>query len=197
MFKAIEKKLKRWLFEVHEKYMESQYNLKTLAILPSGDAVYTYANQVIPEGRHYYSLNAMDDMLRSMSKERLEEYLDQIDKALNKGEYTTAGALVKSAQATMELYPNDELLFKLCSVFTVIDGEPEDQYLQSWEDKKRELFFENDKLRDFFLGWAFEKMENITIESAKELRQKIDSELPVRLMFERELEKAKKSSSGS
>lgn len=80
-------------------------------------------------------------------------------------EYMNKGDFVKASSITVELYnrfkslAEEETLLKLASVYVLLEGEPPDEYMQSWFNKKIELWNDDQEAKGFFLGMAIKLTE--------------------------------------
>lgn len=174
----------RYCFEVSRQYNESMYSLQTLWVDKSGEKIYTFADENLPNGRVLKTLQAMNDAQLSMTKERQQLYFEEMKKALNKNDYVRAGTLAELGNGTLNMFSTEKMLLDLACVFTVLDGEPEDKFLDSWQEKKKRLFEKDHEMRDFFLGFAYKKIQSSTKLSIGSILSKIREEATARELYQ-------------
>lgn len=80
-------------------------------------------------------------------------------------DYMNKGDFVHASSITVELYnrfkslAEEETLLKLASVYVVMEGEPVDEYMQSWFERKLKAWADDEQAKGFFLGLAIQITE--------------------------------------
>jgi hypothetical protein len=122
---------------------------------------YTYKNPIqLPYKRTESALLFSRYAQLCVTPERLNEYIKAILQANNKGDKSMVGVLANHLLITDENFGERQSLLNLATVYTVLEGEPADKFVSSWQDKKKEIWATDEDCRDFFTTWAYQKTPN-------------------------------------
>jgi hypothetical protein len=80
--------------------------------------------------------------------------LDNQMKYFNEHDYAHAINISVELYRRFAALAEEETLLRLAAIYVVMNDEPEDRYLQSWFDKKREAWNDDAEAKDFFLTLA-------------------------------------------
>jgi hypothetical protein len=128
-----------------------------------GYKFYTYAHPIqVPYKRTEMALLYSRYASMGITRARLYEYIDAIIQANNKSDTSLIGALANQLKAVEEMTAERKVLQDLATVYTVLEGEPATRFVESWQDKKRDIWQDDEDCRDFFLSWAYGKIADLT-----------------------------------
>ena len=120
---------------------------------------------------------------------KLKRALDMIEEELNSEaavDRVNIGNITGVLKAGLELYAEPEILLNLAKCYTFIGDEPE-EFKDSWQEKKVNLWGNDDEARAFFLQYALQYTARYSesqklnvpeyLEQSKAVRDKISSTL--------------------
>lgn len=162
--------LKRRFTRFKHEYQNSEFDMEL--IYDNGKhRFYTYKTPIqLPFKRTEMALLYSRYAQLCIIPERLNEYLKAIIHANNKGDRSLVGTLANHLLITDEHYGERQSLLNLATVYCVLEGEPADKFINSWQERKKEIWAQDEDCRDFFLTWAYKKTPNFTKKQCESIQ---------------------------
>lgn len=153
--------LKRRFSRFKHEYQNSNFDMEL--IYDNGKhRFYTYKNPIqLPLKRTEACLLYSRYAQLCVTPERLNTMLTALIQANNKGDASRVGAIANNLLFADKAFGERKSLLGLATVYCVLEGEPAEKYINSWQDKKREIWEQDEDCRDFFLLWASRKTPSL------------------------------------
>jgi len=150
--------LKTFFKRFKHEYQNSDFDMEL--IFDNGrHRFYTYKNPIqLPYKRTEAALTYSRYAQMCITNELLKSSLDALIIANNKGDKSMVGHIANNLIINETHYGERNSLLNLATVYCVLEGEPCEKYIQSWQDKKLKIWQDDEDCRDFFLIWAYKKV---------------------------------------
>lgn len=106
-----------------------------------------------------------------ITRNRLNNILDEMEKQFNAGQFMKAGALIEEIRISEQLWAEPETLRELATVYVMIDGESPLTYDPHVNQKKKEMWAADTETEAFFLYYAFKFTESYSKNSGNDLQE--------------------------
>lgn len=116
----------------------------------------------MPAARSIYIEIATRQAELNLTTERLLEFITEIEKNMNKGQFVKAAELLGEIRDRSTWACEEETLLTLASYYFLLEGEDPVNVSDDWTAKKREIFREDPEVRAFFLTASYRLIRQLS-----------------------------------
>lgn len=136
-------------------FFRKSSDLTTLSATIKGEKLYTFKNIAeMPLKRQKSLLMALKSYEYKISCENMDSYEVLMEEAINEGNMAKVGMYHQLLKAYRSIEANEDTLFEIANICTLVHGESVNSTDEKSTDIKRNLFDTNDEARFFFILFA-------------------------------------------